>query len=54
MNLVYCYAETKEMSYESVNLKGVTYEPKHNTAAFGLSPHVQVWQTLARSFIMFI
>ena len=25
------YAETKEMIYESVNLKGVMYEPKQNS-----------------------
>ena len=28
MILLYYYAETKEMIYESVNLKGVVYEPK--------------------------
>ena len=30
-NLLYCYAKTKEMIYESVNLKGVAYEPKQNS-----------------------
>ena len=28
--LLYYYAETKEMSYESVNWKGVVYKPKRN------------------------
>ena len=32
--LLYCYAETKEMIYESVNLKGVVYEPKQNSFSF--------------------
>ena len=29
--LLYHYAETKEVIDESVNLKGVVYEPKHNS-----------------------
>ena len=29
--LLYYYAETKEMIYELVNLKGVVYEPKQNS-----------------------
>ena len=29
--LLYYYAETNEMIYESVNLKGVVYEPKQNS-----------------------
>ena len=42
------------MIYESVNLKGVLYEPKQNLSALCISPHAQVLQTLARSFIKFI
>ena len=45
-----CYAETKEMIYEPVNLKRVVYEPKQNF----LSLHVKALQTLALSFIKFI
>ena len=29
--IVYYYAQTKAMIYESVNLKGVVYEPKQNS-----------------------
>ena len=35
--LLYYYAETKEMIYESVNLKGVVYELKQNSLVFILS-----------------
>ena len=28
---LYYYAESNEMIYESVNLKGAVYEPKHNS-----------------------
>ena len=31
--LLYCYAETKEIIYESVNLKGVVHEPKQTLSA---------------------
>ena len=49
--LLYYYAEKKEMIYESVNLKGVVYEPNQNS--FGLqSITTRIGlQTLARSFI---
>ena len=50
MILLYCYAETKEMIYESLNLKEGVYEPKQNSS----SVHVKVLQTFARSFIKFI
>ena len=45
-----CYAVTKEMIYESLNLKGVVYEPKQNS----FSLQVKVLQALTRSFIKFI
>ena len=48
--LLYCYAETKEMIYESLNLKGAVYDPKQNS----FSLHVKVLQTFALSFIKFI
>ena len=48
------YPETKEMIYESVNLKGVVYSQKKTLPAFIISPLVQVLQTLARSFIKLI
>ena len=32
--LLYCYAETKEMIYKSVNLRGAVYEPKQNSFSF--------------------
>ena len=48
--LLYYYAKTKEMIYESLNLKRVVYEPKQNS----FSLHVKVLQTLALSFIKFI
>ena len=38
--LLYYYAETKKMIYESVNLKGFMYEPKQNFSTFSLSQHV--------------
>ena len=44
----YYYAETNEMIYELVNLKGILYEPKQNSFILSLSPHVHVFQTLAR------
>ena len=34
MILLYFYAETKEMIYESVNLKRVVYEPKQYSFSF--------------------
>ena len=43
------YAETKEMIYESVNLKGVLYEPKPNSFILQLFCF-----QLLRSFIKFI
>ena len=42
--LLLLYAETKEMIYESVNLKEVVYKPKQTVSAFSLSPHVQVFK----------
>ena len=52
--VLYYYAETKEMVYESLNLKGVVYEPKQNSFSLHSMTIVQVLQTLARSFIKFI
>ena len=45
---LYYYAETKEMIDESVNLKGVVYEPKHNSFS------LQCITILLRSFIKLI
>ena len=42
MILLHYYAETKEMIYESVNLKGVMYNKNKTLSAFSLSPHVQI------------
>ena len=52
--LLYYYPETKEMIYESVNLKGVVYEPKQNSFSLQSITTRTVLQTLARSFIKFI
>ena len=30
---LHCYAEIKEMIYESVNLKGIVYEPKQKSVS---------------------
>ena len=43
MIFLYYYAETKEMIYESLNLKGAVYDPKQNS----FSLHVKVLQTFA-------
>ena len=51
---IFYYPETKEMIYESVNLKGAVYSQKKTLSAFSLSSLVQVWQMLARSFIKLI
>ena len=48
--LLYYFAETREIISESLNLKGVIYEPKQNS----FSLHVKVLQTLALFFIKFI
>ena len=51
---IFYYPETKEMIYESVNLKGAVYSQKKTLSAFSLSSLVQVLQMLARSFIKLI
>ena len=51
---IFYYPETKEMIYESVNLKGVVYSQNKTLSALNLSPLVQVLQTLAQSFMKLI
>ena len=43
------YPESKGMTHESVNLKGVVYSENKTLSTFSLSPMVQLLQTLAQS-----